>query len=99
MANISQQFIYDARRYVRIKHNASDDEIVDLIEAARADLKLGGIIASKAESESDALIRRAVFLYVKGEFGLDNSEAEKYQNSYQMLKKHLQLSDEYTKEA
>lgn len=99
MANISQQFIYDARRYVRTNHNRHDSEIADLIGAARADLLLGGIVASKAESESDALIRRAVFLYVKAEFGLDNPDAEKYRSSYETLKRHLQLSDEYTKEA
>ncbi len=99
MQNISQQFVYDARRYVRISHNRHDGEIIDLIGAARADLLLGGIIASKANSETDSLIRRAVFLYVKAEFGLDNDDSEKYRDSYETLKKHLQLSDEYTKEA
>lgn len=99
MANITPQFVYDARRYVRLNHNRLDSEIIDLIEAARADLMLGGIIASKVENENDALIRRAVFLYVKSEFGLDNADADKYRNSYEMLKRHLQLSDEYTKEA
>jgi uncharacterized phage protein (predicted DNA packaging) len=98
MASITPQFICDARRYVRLNHNRLDSELSDLIEAARADLVLGGIIASKVENENDALIRRAVFLYVKAEFGLDNADADKYHNSYEMLKRHLQLSDEYTKE-
>ncbi len=99
MASVSQQLLYDARRYVRTNHTHHDGEIIDLIEAARADLLLGGISASKVESENDALIKRAILLYVKANFGLDNPDSEKYANSYETLKKHLQLSDEYTKEA
>ena len=99
MADISKQFVYDVRRYLRISHTHFDAEITDLIGAARADLLLGGIVAAKVEDESDAIIKRAIVCYVKAEFGLDNSDAAKYRDSYEMLKRHLQLSDEYTKEA
>ena len=76
MANISKQFVYDVRRYLRISHTHFDAEITDLIGAAQADLILGGIKAAK-----------------------DNADAEKYRNSYEMLKRHLQLSSEYIEEA
>lgn len=99
MANISEQYVYGIRRYLRINHTHFDAEITDLIGAAQADLLLGGIKAAKVEDESDALIKRAIVCYVKAEFGLDNADADKYRNSYEMLKRHLQLSDEYTKEA
>ena len=99
MADISKQFVYDVRRYLRISHTHFDAEITDLIGAARADLLLGGIVAAKVEDESDAIIKRAIVCYVKAEFGLDNSDAAKYRDSYEMLKRHLQLSNEYTKEA
>ena len=99
MANISNQFVYDVRRYLRISHTHFDAEITDLIGAARADLLLGGIVAAKVEDESDAIIKRAIVCYVKAEFGLDNPDAAKYRDSYEMLKRHLQLSNEYTKEA
>ena len=88
MANISKQFVYDVRRYLRISHTHFDAEITDLIGAAQADLLLGGIKAAKVEDESDALIKRAIVCYVKAEFGLDNEDAEKYRNSYEMLKRH-----------
>lgn len=91
MANISKQFVYDVRRYLRISHTHFDAEITDLL--------LGGIKAAKVEDESDALIKRAIVCYVKAEFGLDNADAEKYRNSYEMLKRHLQLSSEYIEEA
>lgn len=99
MANISKKLIYDVRRYLRINHTHLDAEITDLIGAARADLLLGGINAAKVNDESDALIKRAIVCYVKAEFGLDNADAEKYRNSYEMLKRHLQLSSEYIEEA
>ena len=99
MADISKQFVYDVRRYLRISHTHFDAEITDLIGAARADLLLGGIVAAKVEDESDASIKRAIVCYVKAEFGLDNPDAAKYRDSYEMLKRHLQLSNEYTKEA
>ena len=99
MANISKQFVYDVRRYLRISHTHFDAEITDLIGAARADLLLGGIVAAKVEDESDAIIKRAIVCYVKAEFGLDNPDAAKYRDSYEMLKRHLQLSNEYTREA
>lgn len=99
MASISEQFVYDVCRYLRISHTHFDAEITDLIGAAQADLLLGGIKAAKVEDESDALIKRAIVCYVKAEFGLDNADAEKYRNSYEMLKRHLQLSSEYIEEA
>lgn len=99
MANTSEQLVYDVRRYLRISHTRFDDEIADLIGAAKADLLLGGIKASKVADESDALVKRAIVCYVKAEFGLDNTDAEKYRSSYEMLKRHLQLSSEYIGEA
>lgn len=99
MANISEQYIYSIRRYLRISHAQLDSEITDLIGAARADLLLGGIIPGKVNDETDALIRRAIVIYVKAEFGLDNADSVKYHESYELLKRHLMLSSEYTGEA
>lgn len=98
MANASGLFICNVRRYLRISHTHFDEEILDLIEAARADLLLGGIKSEKVEDENDALIKRAIICYVKAEFGLDNADAEKYRESYNMLKRHLMLSSEYLEE-
>ena len=99
MADISEQYVYSIRRYLRINHTHFDAEITDLIGAARADLLLGGIKAEKVNDEGDALIKRAIVVYVKAEFGLDNADGEKYRESYNMLKRHLMLSSEYIGEA
>lgn len=84
------------RQALRITHTRSDDEINDLICACRADLILGGITVEKAHDEGDYLVKRACMCYVKAEFGLDNADADKYRESYQMIKRHLMLSSEYT---
>lgn len=96
MAEISERYILSFRAALRISHAKYDDEITDLIAAARADLReLGGIKAGKVEDEADPLIKRAITAYVKAEFGLDNEDAGRYRESYEMLKRHLMLSDEY----
>jgi uncharacterized phage protein (predicted DNA packaging) len=70
-----------------------DGEIGDLIEAAKDDLQLAGI--TKAD-ESDALIKRAINTYCKAHYGYDNPDAERFLESYLMLKRHLALSVDYT---
>ena len=95
MTNISASYILTVRQALRINHTSFDGEIKDLIEAAKADLLLSGIILSRVNDESDALIKRAIVNYVKSEFGLDNADSVKYRESYDMLKRHLMLSTDY----
>ena len=91
----------DIKTALRISTNntAFDSEITDLISAAKADLMLAGILPAKANDDTDPLIKRAITVYVKANFGWNNPDAEKLQQSYAMIKGHLALSQEYTKEA
>lgn len=90
----------DARQALRIKTKILDNEIQDLIDAAKSDLMLSGVLQAKINNESnDPLIKRAIILYCKANFGLDNLESDKYQAAYNSLKTHLTLSIEYTVEA
>lgn len=77
---------------LRIKSSAFDSEINDLIESAKLDLKMSGIVNL---IETDPLIIQAVKTYCKANFGLDNKDSEKYQSSYNSLKYHLTLCDDY----
>lgn len=94
---IGDSYLTSVRQYMRLTTKAHDSEIKDLINAARADLVLGGVDRSKAEDEADPLILRAVATYVKAEFGLDNPDAEKYRASYKEQRNGLTLSDAYLK--
>lgn len=88
--------IDDVKLALRITSSAFDSEISDLIAAARDDLKLSGVVKEKADAEEpDALIKRAIIIYTKAHFGFDNPEAERFQQSYDMLKQHLSLSYDY----
>lgn len=88
-------YIADVRGYLRITSSEFDGEIKDLISAARDDLVLGGVLPVHTIDESDPLIKRAISVYVKAEFGLDNPDAEKYRAAYKELKNGLTLSTKY----
>lgn len=77
---------------LRIKSDAFNVEILEMIEAAKLDLSISGI---KKINENDPLIQQAIKTYCKANFGLDNKDSEKYQKSYNMLKEHLALCGDY----
>ncbi len=76
---------------LRVSNTALDAEIQNLIDAALADLAMGGIDTTS----QDALIQRAVITYCKAYFGYDNPDADRLIKAYDMLKMHLMLSSEY----
>ncbi|MEG7342558.1 head-tail connector protein [Bacillus cereus] len=83
------------KKALRVSHNALDDEIDDLIEAARTDLKLSGVSGFKSNDDTDPLIKRAIIMYTKANFIADAKESERFQESYKMLKIHLALAGDY----
>jgi hypothetical protein len=83
--------INDVKSVLRQNGTGADTEITDLIESAKADLALSGIVGE----ETDPLIKRAISLYCKANYGYDNPEAVRFQQSYDMLKTHLALSADY----
>lgn len=81
-----------AKLALRITSSKLDLEINDLIEACKIDLSISGV---KIIKETDPIIQRAIILYCKANFGLDNKESEKYQKSYDLLKQSLSLCSDY----
>ncbi len=77
---------------LRIKSNLLDLELSDLIEACKIDLSISGV---RKVEETDPIINRAIILYCKANFGLDNKDSEKYQKSYDLLKQSLSLCGDY----
>lgn len=85
------------KEILRISNNSFDTEITDLIDSAKADLLLVGILQSKIDAiDTDPLIQRAVIVYCKANFGLENPDYEKNLQAYNSLKNHLSLTAEYT---
>lgn len=83
------------RNAVRVDGTDLDEDIKDLIASCKADLKLSGVVKLKDE---DPLILQAIKTYAKANFDVDNPDHEKYIASYESLKTHLSLSEEYTTE-
>lgn len=83
------------KQSLRIKNNAFNDEIMDLINACKKDLETAGV---KNIDEEDSLIIQAVKTYCKANYGLDNKDSEKYQASYEMQKQKLSLCSDYNVE-
>lgn len=80
------------KKALRISSSSFDDEVTELIESAKLDLKISGI---KLSDSPDALIRRAIIIYCKAHFGYDNPDADRFRDSYVMLKQHLSLAGDY----
>lgn len=71
-----------------------DEEIKMLIQAGIADLKRQGIKAS--EDSEDSLIKSAIVMFVKANFGnVDIKEKELAQRTYSLLCANLGLSEDY----
>lgn len=65
--------------------NDYDEEISDVIEAARAELVAGGVVDAKAHDDSDGRVRLAIKVYVKANFGMDNPDAERFMKSFEAM--------------
>jgi len=79
---------------LRITNSHFDEEIQDIIDACYLDLEISG--ATKLSGTYEKLVNRAVILYAKAQFGLENPDSEKFQNSYEALKRQLTLSGDIT---
>lgn len=77
---------------LRITHSKLDDELLDMIDVVKSDLRISGVIAI---DETDSLIYQAVKTYIKAEYETDTTKSEKLMQSYTMLKQHLALCGEY----
>ncbi|MCZ8541967.1 head-tail connector protein [Psychrobacillus psychrodurans] len=87
----------DVKKALRVSSTTYDDEVNDLIDAGKSDLRLAGIYF-KDQTDTitiDPLIKRALITYCKANFGYENMDADRFRDSYVMLKQHLSLAGDY----
>lgn len=89
--------IDDVKLHLRIANTAYNTEVSDLILSAKKDLEISGVPPFFID-ETDPLIKRAITLYCKANFGYGNTESEKFRESYNLLKAHLRMSGDYALE-
>lgn len=80
---------------LRVTNPEFDPEVADLIEGARMELIQSGVSIVSAANDQDPLIKRAVILYAKAHFGLDNPNADRFAQSFESLKNHLSQAGDY----
>lgn len=85
----------DVKLALRVSGTTFDGEINDLINAAKAELVLSGVLQAKATDTTNPLIRRAIVYYCKAHFGFDNPDSDRLKTAYEQLKGHLSLSVGY----
>lgn len=83
--------IDSVKNALRITTSDMDDDIKDLISAAKADLRISGV---RVILDADPLVIQAVKLYCKAHFG-DNDSNNKFLNAYQALKISMSLAGEF----
>lgn len=84
--------IDDARVAVRVTTSATDTELEAWVDAAIADMRRCGVKDALLDEEAetfDPLVRSAVILYVKANYGFDNSEAPRFMEAYRATVKGL----------
>lgn len=92
----NEKLLARARRAVRVSEADFDAELMDLINAAQADLNNGGVLRKYAYSWRDPLVLRAVITYVKAHFGVDNPEADRFAAAYADMRSDLMTTKRYT---
>lgn len=88
---ISKEMINSAKSWLRITTDSRNEEIRQVMSACLIDLRNGGV---KKIDIDDKLIQQAMKLFLKSQFGYD-SNAEKFAESYEFLKRALALSGDY----
>lgn len=82
------------RKDLRINNEEYDDEIKSLIQTSIEDLKTSSIASSYFDEEEELrpMLETAIKTYCKANFGYDNPDAERLQNSYELQKQKLAIS-------
>ena len=80
------------RMALRITTDALDEELADLIDAAKLDLGIAGV---ELPAELDAICDRAIITYCKVHFGIPD-DAERLKRSYDEQKAQLVTATGYT---
>lgn len=84
--------IDDVKMALRISTNAYDDELNSLIEAAKLDMGVAGVVLP---STIDALVSRGIITYCKMSFGLPD-DYDKLKRAYDEQKAQLVTCTGYT---
>jgi len=81
---------------LRITTTAFDDELLDLIEAAKIDLGIAGVdVPVTTDQAADVIVNKAIITYCKLNFG-EPDQYDRLKASYDEQKAQLSMATGYT---
>ena len=84
--------IDDVKKACRVKTDAYDSQFTNLIESAKIDLGIAGVVLP---AETDEIVQRAIITYCKMSFGLPE-DYDRLKRSYDEQKAQLITATGYT---
>lgn len=87
---VSDELLCTLKRAVRVSSGDADEELSELVEACKTELKLAGVYGD----ESDPLYLQAVRLYCKAHYGYDD-DTERFFGAFESLRDSMALSGDY----
>lgn len=91
---INEELIEQLMKFVRVKTSVAEEEITDLVDSCKNELKIAGVYII---DDKDPLFKQAVKLYCKAHYGYDK-DSEKFRAAYAALRDSMALSGDYKKE-
>lgn len=81
---------------LRITTNAYNEELLDLIEAAKIDLGIAGVnVPATTDQTADVIVNKAIITYCKLNFG-EPDQYDRLKTSYDEQKAQLSMATGYT---
>ena len=86
----------DIKVALRLSSSAMDSEVEMLRDAALYDMERAGVNPALLDADDleNALVKKGVVAYCKANFGYDNSEAQRFEDSYNRVVVDLLNSSE-----
>ncbi|WP_028263937.1 phage head-tail connector protein [Atopobium fossor] len=78
----------EVRSAVRVSDGYYDPELKTLIDAALFDMQNKGVLKEfigDDENSYPAIVKQAIVLFAKANFGLDNDEADRFMRTYNVI--------------
>lgn len=86
------------KKAIRISHDHLDDEILETIDAARAEMVRAGVSEDAAYSETLELVNKFILTYCQAEYASDKAMADKFEISWKYQLDNLRKTVGYMAE-
>lgn len=87
---MKEELLEKLRKRIRVVSDSSDEEITDLVESCKKELRIAGVYGN----EGDPTYYQAIVLYCKANYGYDE-DTERFRKAFEALRDAMSLSGDY----